>query len=411
VLFGSLSTSIGVVGVEFGEDATRLLQVRTVSGRLHVLGAGRIDMPIGPETCADGLDLTERIRAAMGSGGFAGRRCVVCLPRTLVQVHAVRLPRMPDADMAQAVAWEAAQRFNIDRSRLSADFIRTGMPGKAGDQREEVLMISVAHDAIDPWVEPLLEAGLRPVAIETHFTALARLFSQHYRREADRDNSRVVLDIGDSGATLLILRGDAIAFCKSIGIGAAHLDRAVADHLQMDKTAAAELRAARLAAAASLVMRRPSGETATSSGANHGGESGRRHEEQDDQDAATDRAVFEAVRPLIGELAREVGLCLRYFGVTFRGAPPERLILTGMAALEPHLAQSLARAMDLPVAVDDQTGTLTTLNREIRSVLNREPGVMSSWAVAAGLSMRGLARSRVERRRRDDAQNQAREAA
>jgi type IV pilus assembly protein PilM len=204
------------------------------------------------------------------------------------------------------------------------------------------------------------------MAIETEFTALARALSRHYRRDADLGIVRVVLDVNATGSTVMILRGDQIAFCKQIEIGGDRLNAAVADHLQLDITAAEELRAARIG-------RILSGESSDVP-----------------IDPATDRAVFEAVRPQLGDLVKEVLLCLRYYGVTFRGQQPERIILTGSEGLEPRLDSMLTQTCKVPVDFDSRPATLEGLTRQIDAILNCRTGPPGTWGVATGLSMRGL---------------------
>lgn len=309
----------------------------------------------------------------MESGGFRGNRCVVSLAREDVCVQSIRLPRMPDDELRQTAAWEAAQRFGFERAAMEVDFIRTGAVASAGqgqDNREEVILVATPHVALNARLEAVLHAGLRPVAVETCFTAVVRSLSRKVRREADRNIIRAIVEIGSSGSVVLITRGDQIAFCKPIGIGGINLNRAVAEHLQMDEAAAAELRGARIAAAAT-------GQTI--------------------HDHATDRAVFEAVRPLMGDLVKEVTLCLRYYGVTFRGSPPEVIILTGGDGLEPRLGEIMNKSCKIAVAYDDATATLTGLVTDIRNHLNRAPGQAGCWAVAAGLSLRGLGRRQIKR--------------
>ncbi len=323
--------------------------------------------------------LSERIRASFTSGGFTGRRCVVSLPRNDLFVQSIRLPKMPPSELRQAAKWEAAERFGTDPETSEVEIIRTGSsttsPG--GEGREELLVVAAPHAVLHARLNPILEAGLRPVAVDTHFCALARIFSRQFRRESDRQYVRVVLEVGASGSTVLILRGSEIAFCKLISIGGREFTQAVSEHLQLDHAAAAELRAARMAAAIGGVDEAGAGVEAA----------------VEKTDPATDRAIYEAVRPLMGELAKDVALCLRYYGVTFRGKPAYQIVLTGGEALEPHLAAMLRTACKLPVVFDDEPETLASLLPGIGTILHRTPGTASQWAVAAGLSIRNLERA------------------
>lgn len=389
---GRFSSSLGLVGIDFGSCGVKMLQVREHGGKLEVVGATRLDLPVGqptpppaserpsqpaatstPEDEAtseaqppSGHDaLTDQLGAAFATGGFVGRKCVVSLPRQDICVQSIRLPKMPDDELRQSAVWEASQRFGFDRQAMEVDFIRTGATLTSGENRDEVILIAASHAAIHARVEPLMAAGLRPVAVDTGFAALVRTFSRQVRRESDSNVVRTVVEIGYSGTTVLILRGDQIAFCKPINISGFQFTKAVAEHLQMSEQAAAELRAARITAGADGSAREPA-------------------------DSATDRAVYEAVRPLMGELVKEVTLCLRYYGVTFRGHPPEQIILTGGDGLEPKLGEVMEKVCKIPVLFDDNAATLGRLIGQIQRALNRTPGPAPSWAVAVGLSLRGI---------------------
>lgn len=348
----------------------KLLQLRDHVQGFRVVGAGRVERAADPDA-GDPATLIEQLRGAFASGGFTGRRCVVSLPRGDVRVQSVRLPRMPDEELRQAAVWEASQRFGFDRSAMEVDVIRTGAELQGGENREEILLIAASHEAINRWIEPVLAAGLRPVAIETHFTALARAFGDV---GGTSRQVRTIVDVGATGSTVMILRGDQIAFCKPIGIGGEHFDRAVADHLQMEVQAASELRSARLAA---QVEGAADGQTLS--------------------DPSIERAEYDAVRPLLGSFAKEVILCIRYYGVTFRGHPPRQLILTGGDGLEPRLGETLAEQCKIPVAFEVDDSPLHGLTNGIRTVLHRAPGPAAWWAVAAGLSLRGLSAARLRR--------------
>lgn len=367
---GRFSASIGLVGIDFGTRSIKLLQLREHGRGLRVVGAGRVDIRADH---GNGLQaaLTEQLRGAFSAGGFTGRRCVVSLPRADVRVHAVRLPKMPDDELQQAAVWEASERFGFDRSAMEVDVIRTGAELQGSENRDEVLLIAASHDAINAWVEPLMGAGLRPVAIETHFTALARAFSQPSMEASIHRQVRVVVDVGASGSTVMILRGDQIALCKPITVGGEHFDRAVAEHLQMNVDAARELRAARICSATGQPGALPTA------------------------DPAIERAEYDAVRPLLGSFAKEVTLCVRYYGVTFRGHPPDQLILTGGDGLEPRLGDTLEAQCKIPVTYDDQASPVAGLLGQVESAMNGPPGPAAWWSVSAGLSLRGLSRARL----------------
>jgi type IV pilus assembly protein PilM len=359
----------GCVGVEFTDRLVRLLQVRMWRGRLDVAGISTQMMPRGAEPGADQDALAARLRSAVVAGGFVGRRCAVSLARSDVEMYATRFPEMPSDELAEAVRWDAAERLGMDHLAIEADYIRTG--AKTEGERQEILIIATPSQIIERRLEAVMAAGLRPMAVDTHFGAVARLFTQHHRRDADQDVIRAVIEVGDTSSTLIVLHGDRIALCRSLDIGGCHFDARVADQLGLDIDAASELRQARLQPMAGI-------DVATI-------------------DPATDRAVHECLRPLFEELSRDILMSLRYYGVTFKGQKPVRLMLAGAEAREPGLAHAISRSCGMAVELDDELGTLSTLESSLLNVKSHAGGSASAWVTASGLSLRSLVMSKSRR--------------
>ncbi len=363
---GRFSSSIGAVGVDMGTTAVKMLQLQMSGGRLKVIGAARLQGPPAGSRDREWIPSEADLLGAFRSGGFVGRRCVVCLPRNQVHVQTARLPKLSEREMPQAVAWEASHRFKLERQAMESDYIATGAVVHGGESREETLVVAASHRSINARIDPLMAAGLRPLALETDFTALARFVSQQFRSKEPTPGVQAVVEIGSAGSSMIILRDEQICFFRQIAVSGAMLNRAVCEHLQLDEQAAAELRIARLAAAGSTAS---AGSTL---------------------DASTDRAVFEAVRSHLNDLAHEVVLCLRYYGVAFRGLPPRQIILCGGDGPEPGLAALLEQRCEMPVIIDTPDLAMEGLELEIRSCLNRTPGPACGWAVAGGLSLRSV---------------------
>ena len=224
--------------------------------------------------------MAARLRSAVVAGGFVDRNAQSRLSE--VEMYQARFPECHRGTGGRSL--DAAERLGLDRTDVEADFVKTGAKGDGG--RQEILIVATPSQIIERRLEAVMAAGLRPMAVDTHFGAVARLFSQHHRRDADQDIIRAVIEIGDTSSTLIVLHGDRIALCRSLDIGGSHLDSRVADQLGLDLDAASELRQARLQPMAGI-------DCATI-------------------DPATDRAVHECLRPLFEELYRDILMCLRY---------------------------------------------------------------------------------------------------
>ncbi len=190
--------------------------------------------------------------------------------------------------------------------------------------------------------------------------------SRGSRREDDARDVRAVVDFASATTTVLVLRGNHIALYKRITSVGQQFDQAVAQYLKLDISAAHNLRAARLNASAENYDPHPS------------------------VDPATDRGVYEAIRPLLSDVVKQIMLCLSSYGSSFRGQSIQRIILTGTEAYEPGLCEALAQGSNLPVMFDEPALGLQNLAKQIRAHSKHQASPATAWASAIGLSSRGL---------------------
>jgi len=297
--------TLGPIGLDLGGNMLRAMQVRQGP-----------DAPTRSVSIAfdDTMSLSERMRVAtnaMRHAGFVGREVVIGLPSLFARMHVARLPQIESQDRSEALAWEASERAGVPKETLVADAVPTDAPTIGADGREEHLVVSADQAELTKALDVLLEAGFEPIAVEPRFASVARALSRRTRRDADRAVLRAVLHIDVCESTVLVLRGERLAFCREIPTGGAVLDGAVAIRLGVSVATAHELRLRRMAVVRGVA---------------------------NPVDSVMEEPALAAARPTIDALAGEVALCLRYFGVTFRGGQPAKIVVAGPNAMEPRLA-------------------------------------------------------------------------
>lgn len=349
------------IGLDIGESSVKLLQLQRERGLLRIVDAVRepLATPLSQAGSKRGPIIQEAVRAALRGRNFIGARCVCSLPPSDVLLRTMRTTPMPDAELDSGCRWEAAQRFEVEVDDLEAAWLRAGEVVQGDSVREEILLLAIRREQITPVVDALLGVGLRPVCIDTSFTAVARCLGRNLRRLSDSDVVQMALDVGAATTDVIIIRGNSIAFIKSIPIGGRRLTEAVAEALRLEPQAAQQVRWER--------MQHAAGE---------GGAGDRR----------VNRAIFQAVRPFLIDIAEEVALCLRYYSVTFRGARPQRVLLVGGDAQEPGFCEVLHEALKIEVQV---ARPLESIDRSSVSFdVERRESPLPQWAVACGLSLR-----------------------
>jgi len=250
---------------------------------------------------------------------------------------------------------------------VQLQYLDAGEVRQGEEMRHEIILMAAESRDIQEHLDLLAACELTPAAIDATPAALARCAAGRSELPVDAP-AQVILDIGQSHSKITITRQGRIVFFKIIEIGGKTFDLAVAEQLNLPMDEAGEVRKSCL---------RDTDGTSQSIGDDMLFGAGKRDN--------VSRAIYESLRDSVGELAREVSLCLRYYSVTFRGKKPESLILTGGESGQAHIPGILADGTSIAV---QSCPTLDQLDWS--AALHAKDTSMGSgqWAVAAGLAMR-----------------------
>jgi type IV pilus assembly protein PilM len=363
------------IGLDLGTHRVRLLQLRRRGGRggrggLAVAAAADRELPadLPPSGPQRRSALAVLLRAMLRSGDFRGRQVISCVPAAAIQYKNLRLPRMPTEELRAALTWEASTRLNLGPAEKTViQFYDAGEVRQGEEMRQEIILMAAPAETLDDHLALLLEADLKPLAIDGLPSALVRGLGAVGETGPDAA-ATVAVDVGHQFSKVVIARRGEVVFFKLVDIGGDKFDRAVAEKLNLSPVEAAELRR-RISKSPAAGAEPLFGQT--------------RRE-------GVERAIFEAVRAEAGNLAHEVGLCLRYYSVTFRGKRPDKVLLAGGGATEPQLARVLNEDAGLtaeparPLAGAETGGIIE---------LDGSGPDYSQWTVAAGLATRESARA------------------
>lgn len=362
------------IGIDIGASGVKLLQLRTPSaGQSSLEAIARADVPPVPGEGVDHPDhltrLIEAVARKVCEGGFRGSRCVLSIDDRLLRIRSVRQPHMPLNEIDKAARLDAPTRLGFtEPSECQVGWLLAGEVRQGDDSRDELIYVGAQTAPVERLVYGLADAGLRPLAVEPGFIATARVMTRTLRRAADQAVVRLLVDIGSETTGVILTRGRSVAFYKQLEFGGHAMTRAASERLALEPATIQDLRRQRMLSASGL------GEPI---------------------DPKVDRALYDAVRPLLGDLAHEVGLCLRYYSVTFRGAKPETCVLLGGEAAEPRLAECFQESLHIPASTGKPLEGVRVRDG-LRGGVDRSPG--AEWCVAAGLSMRVREDTRSRRR-------------
>ncbi|MFO0962515.1 MAG: hypothetical protein U0625_06360 [Phycisphaerales bacterium] len=209
-----------LIAADFGRSGLRLLQLATADARDGYRCTAATEIPgwmLGSEqeSVADGTQ-TRRVHESLKRHHFAAERISITLPAECFRTDMARLPEMPDAELAESVAFEAQDRFGIDRNDSLISHLRLGA---ASGGQSEVLVAAlpreIAKAATDVVNCP------QAAAVHLEHAALASLRAVRRQRlaecpEAEDSTDFGVIHLEERLATLLVLRRGELCFFRSI---------------------------------------------------------------------------------------------------------------------------------------------------------------------------------------------------
>ncbi len=263
------------------------------------------------------------VRAVAECAGRAGvnlrliRGLTVGIAGPDVIVKQIQLPLMDDAEVAQALRFEARKHLPFDPQAMVIDYQVLGR--FLSERRVEVLIAAVTRDHLERHLAPLARLDLAADIVDAAPLALT---NAAVHGGADR-GARLLLDIGHAASHLTLFQRGEPYFSRRLEFGGRDLTRAIAARLEVPFEEAEEWK---LAAGSDQPGFRVDW---------------------------TCRELLAVHETLARELVNEVRHSLAFYRTV--GHLPEslRLLVSGATARLPGLAERLANLLEFPVGVFD----------------------------------------------------------
>lgn len=360
------SQKIGPIAIDLGSATLRMLQMGQSGGQLQVIAAAQASTPpalTGTIIDRHSLDeAKELIKRQIRDNRFRGRDVITSVPLSDVRIKSFRLPCMPEAELEQAVTFEASQRFHSLDDEPEVRYYNAGKISAEGGDQYELIVLAVPGDVLRKHLAVLQECGLFSVAVEFGPAAAFRPFARFLQRNSDEQQTTGLFEIGYNSSRLLIARGTEASFLKVFSSGMKSLVESIAQGLDVSLGEA-------IALFESLCV---------------GGDG---HHPLDTEAESRRNRVLSAMSHGFEQIGKEISLCLRYFSVTFRGSLPSELICVGGGARSDFVLSRLSDIISLPTRVGDPLRSIDT-QRAFTGADRRchQP----EWSHVAGLALHGL---------------------
>lgn len=335
------------VGIDIGSTAIRMVELRSGHGRPSLAAYGSIVLPgniAASDAQTDRDRIVELLAELLRQNGVTTKNAVVGLPSTKVFATVITVPKLPQAELAKAVRYQAEQYVPMDISQVKLDHAVIGT--SADGQQLDVLLIAAPNSATNKYLSILEGVGMEPLALEANSIAAARALIPNPPADGV-----VLVDFGSMDADIGIFEQGMPRLLRSVPVGEKVIVRTVSQSLGLN-----EIQAEQFAYKFGLTQTKLEGQ------------------------------VYKALKTTLDMLVSEVEKSVKFYNGRHPGAKLAKMVVTGRMAALPELAPYLANATGLPVEFGNAWAGVSYPQSEAEKLMS----VSSEYAAAVGLAGRGM---------------------
>ena len=316
--------------------------------------------PEGLQEASRSGAVVKGLQELLAERAYSARNINVCATGFNVFSKFVKLPPVDTSKVTQIIQYEAQQNVPFPLEEVVWDY---QILGTTPSGELEVLLVAIKSEVVEGMFRSVETAGLKLQLVDVSPAALCNAFRYNY---GDLEGCTLLLDIGAKTSNLLFFEGENV-YSRGINIGAYSITQ---DFSKESKLGYDE--AERLKIAEGFVSL------------------GGAYEEPENPHQA---AISKIARQVMTRLHIQVNQTIQFYRGQQGGSPPQRLFLSGGAAIMPYTAQFFAEKLNLPVEYFNPFR-----NIQIDPALNLEElaKVAHSMGEVVGLSLRNLAHCPVE---------------
>ncbi|MFA6518662.1 MAG: type IV pilus assembly protein PilM [Candidatus Shapirobacteria bacterium] len=339
-----------VFGVDIGVGSVKIVSLVKEKEKV-VLGAiGEVKSPRN-DWLADSSDekakreVAEVVKQLMTDMKIKGGQAVTCLPEDKIVSRLVRLPPLKEAEIMDALKFEAETfvPYPLDQVSMDYEVVSTDEAGKMA-----VLVIASRNDLVKKYVDLFKIIGTDLLAIESPAIAMKRAVNFSVGNLVE---SAIVIDMGEKYSDMVGIKDGEVYFTRSISVGGESLTRAISVNLGLDMPSAEEYKKVY----------------------------GMRETELEGK-------IKNAILPVFTNMAEEIRKAMALFREE-ENRMINLLILSGGGANLPGLSQELNRILGVEVQV---LQPFLKVDRGVATVPFDLDSEGCRFTVAAGLAMRGV---------------------
>lgn len=222
------------LGLDIGSSAIKMLEIAAVGDQqsLVCVGAKNISTAVR-ENLIDAIkSLAEEIKVTTRDAGIA-----VSGPSVIVRF--VSMPKMKDDELKSAIRFEAEKYvpFSINDCIIDYQVLKKN----DADGKQDILLVAAKKAFILERIRLVEEAGFSVSTVDVDSFAVANAYLKTFPSNST-NKTAALLNIGAALTNVSIIRNNVLCFVRDVTIGGNDFDSTIAKALNIDATAAEDLK-------------------------------------------------------------------------------------------------------------------------------------------------------------------------
>lgn len=349
-MFGKKKTK-ALVGLDIGSSSIKAVEIKKSGAGYELVNLG-LDS-LSPDTVVDGaimdaLSVSSAIEKIFTENKILSRDVATSVSGHSVIVKKITMVAATDAELAQAIPYEAQQQLSADMSDVNLSYQVLGPSSTPNGL--DVMLVAAKRDKVLNYTNVLSQAGKNTMVVDVDAFALQNAFEASY--EPSPDHTFALLNIGASITNINIIRSGVPLFTRDVSIGGKRYTEALQKGLDLSFDDAEKMKM--------------------------GGEvPNPRPEARSDQ-----------IRSVSDILLLEIQKTFDFFHQTTSADPIDRIYLAGGTARIEGLVELLERELRIPVEILDPFRKVTIKSSQFDAAYVSDVG--PRMAVAVGLALRSF---------------------
>jgi type IV pilus assembly protein PilM len=343
------------IGLDIGTSSIKIIELKD-GNPFRIDRFGRMPLPEGAlvgGVVKDSLVVSQAITDAFAALNIKHRRVQVAIAGQTVVVRNIKMPLMEEAEVKNALRWEAERYIPFPVDECSMDSVTVNRD--EAQQEMEVMLVCAHNDIIDSHLEVLRQAGLQPMAIDIQPFALIRALGLE---DAQKNPDNVaVLDIGAGSADLSIFKSGISRFTRILPLAGNRFTESVMKVTGVSFTEAEELKHKYADATADL---------------------------NDFDPDSLEFKINYALQGVLRELVSELNRSLDYFRLQHTDNTLDQMVLSGGSAKIGNLIPFLQQELEIKVSSSLNAWPFECRNNTMEEFETVRPIML----VALGLALR-----------------------